>query len=237
MHPNIFIGDIAIPTWYAMLILGAVSATALAIYARPKDFMLGRPELLFVAIILIAAGLVGGRALFNILHGGRASGGFAYFGALILSIITLWAYTKLRKIRFLALADYALPFLMLSQVFVRIGCLMAGCCYGKATNLMCGVIFKTGDKLARHPTQVYEAILLLTIYVISRIIYGKKRTLAGHTFFTALMMYGAGRFFVEFLRTDSFVIFLNLTLAQYSCLALALAALIGRMSIKSTIPS
>ena len=141
MCPNIFIAHMAVPGWFLMVGTGAFVAVALAIYCVPKDFALRRPEIAFLSLLLIGAGLLGGRLLFNILHGGKIKGGFAYFGALILSIIAIWLCSAIgRKIKFLELADFATPFLLLSQAFVRIGCFMAGCCYGKPTHSAYGVI-------------------------------------------------------------------------------------------------
>ena len=64
-------------------------------------------------------------------------------------------------------------------------------------------------------------------YYMSRSVYAKKASDPGFTFSIVLGLYGAGRFLVEALRTDSPTIILNLTLAQLSCLALiTLAALV-----------
>jgi len=235
MNPNIIIGNIAVPAWYLFATIGTVVAIALSIYLRPKDFPLRRGEIFILAVILAAASILGARILFLILHRDLATvrlidlvsrrGGFAYFGGLVLSVLVLWTYAAIRKISFPALADYAISFLMLSQVFVRIGCFFAGCCYGKVTNAWFGVVFKSVDKLPRHPTQIYEAVMLVAIYVITRLSYEKRKSIPGRTFFTGLALYGAGRFFVEFLRTDSPAICCCFTLAQVACLSLALLAL------------
>ena len=235
MNPNIIIGGRTIPSWYAMLAIGVIAATALAIYARPKDFPLSRTQILTLGIFVILFGLLGARILFIILNRDIAqlslreifsfSGGFAYFGALVLDIFVFWAYARLRKIKFLSLVDYCTPFLMLSQVFVRVGCFLAGCCYGKPTGFIFGVAFKSVDKVVRHPTQIYEAVLLLAIYWTSRIIYEKRRDTPGYTFSITLILYGVGRFLVEFFRADSPAVIFNITVAQVACLSLALLAL------------
>ena len=230
MHPNIIIGDVMVSSWYMMLIVGVVISTMLAVLLRPRDFPLARIEILFAAIMMIAGGLFGARLLFILLHwnalGFRpsdlfsTSGGFAYFGSLAISIPLLWAYSLARRVSLLSLLDYGMPFLMLSQVFVRIGCFMAGCCHGKPTAMYFGVVFKVAGNMPRHPTQIYEAILLAAICFIGRSIYRKKSHEKGYTFFTSLAMYAGGRFIIESLRVDSPMLFLNLTLAQIACLGL-----------------
>jgi len=243
MYPDIVIGNIAIPSWYAFLFLGVIISVGLAIYSRPKDLPFDRKEITVLAALLVVFGLVGARILFIILHKNileegvgvviSFQGGFAYFGALIASIITMWVYSSLRKKSFLSLADYSISFLMLSQVFVRIGCLFAGCCYGRPVdNPVFGIVFKSVDEELRYPTQVYEALLLVAIYLASRYLYRTKKNTAGYTFSAALAFYGAGRFFIEFLRTDSPIVFLNMTLAQITCLALALSASIAVFSLR-----
>jgi len=236
MYPNIIIGNMVIPSWYTLLFIGIIIPVSLAIYLRPANFPLNRKEILILAVFVVVAALFGARLLFVLLHFGVANfrlselvsfqGGFAYFGALILSILVLWLYSILKKMNFLSLSDYIIPFLMLSQAFVRIGCLLAGCCYGKPTNGFFGVVFKTGDGLRRHPTQAYEALLLFLIYFIMRFIYKRKTKEAGFTFFITLILYALGRFLIEYLRTDSPVIFLNLTMAQVICLSIALVGLL-----------
>lgn len=232
MHPNIIIGNVIIPSWHVLLFAGAIISTALAIYAKPQNFPLSRKEFLFLAILLIISSLFGARLLFVILHPG-SRGGFAYFGALVFSILVFSAYSLFRKISFFSLADYCMPFLLLSQVFVRLGCLCAGCCYGKPTARSFGVVFKTVDELSRHPTQAYEALVLVLVYVIGRFIYKAKAGKTGFTFSTTIALYGSGRFFVEFFRVDSPTVFLNLTLAQAACLLLAFIGLAGLTFVRN----
>ncbi|MDD5174674.1 MAG: prolipoprotein diacylglyceryl transferase [Candidatus Omnitrophica bacterium] len=235
MCPNILIANTLIPSWYLLLAIGAIISAFLAFYACPSDFPLGRSEILMLSALLFVTGLLGARVLHLILNPGHLnikaadiispSRGFAYFGTLVFALLTLIVYARLRKVRFLVLADYAMPFLLLSQVFVRIGCFLAGCCYGKPTSAPFGIVFKTGDGLTRHPTQIYEIIVLLAAYITGRLIYKKAFQRQGETFSISLAIYALGRFFVESLRTDSPIFILGLTVAQVTCLAvLSLAA-------------
>lgn len=231
MYPNIIIGNMILSSWFVILLTGAVVSIGLTIYLRPPDFMVSRLSLLGIGIMLTAAGLIGSRLLFLILHLPLHQvtlarifsfrGGFAYFGALAFSISALSIYAKAADRSFLALMDYIAPFLFLSQAFVRIGCLMAGCCYGMPTNSHFGVVFKLVDNELRHPTQAYEATLLFAIFIIMIAVYKKKSANSGFVFFLSLFLYSSGRFFIEFLRIDSAPFFMNITLAQAFCIFLA----------------
>ena len=232
MCPNIVLGSITLSSWYTFLAIGILIPVALAIILRPSDFPLTRIGLLKMGVLVSAAGLVGARVLFLFLHKDSIAfniqnifslqGGYAYFGALIACVLFLLIYAVLEKVSFVSLLDYSAPFLMLSQTFVRIGCLMAGCCYGKPAGSCFGIIFKSVDKVPRHPTQGYEAALLLVIFFAGRAIYNRYRKRRGLTFSATLAFYGIGRFFIEYFRTDSPTVFLNLTVAQVACLILVL---------------
>ena len=129
--------------------------------------------------------------------------------------MALVAFTKLRlkKINFLVCGDYLIPFAMLHQAMVRVGCFLNGCCYGKPTKLPWGCEFaNVAGK--RHPTQLYETAILLLTYFLMRAFYKKKSAPAGVVFFSTIGMYTALRFFVEFFRVDSFPVLWSITYAQ-----------------------
>jgi phosphatidylglycerol---prolipoprotein diacylglyceryl transferase len=199
--------------------------------------------------MLFATSIIGGRILFiisnNIYYHFAISSitalhvGFSYAGALALSLAGLYLYTKVFKINFLALLDYCAPFFLLNQAFVRIGCLMAGCCYGISTGSFFGVTYKTVDDALRHPVQGYETILLLVIYIATRIVYEKSTADLGKTSCVALFLYGTGRFFVEFFREGGPAVFMNVSFTQVVCLFLALGsslAMVGFSKRKSAAP-
>ena len=109
------------------------------------------------------------------------------------------------------------PAIAVGAAIGRIGCLMAGCCYGKPTKLPWGVNF--GDSILRHPTQMYEIVF----FTISAIILFKywERAKPGYLFFAFINAYFVFRFFEEFVREEPVLIF-NFTIFQ----AIAVASLI-----------
>ena len=93
----------------------------------------------------------------------------------------------------------------------RVGCLLAGCCYGKPTDLPWAVTFT--DPLAAsnvgtplgvslHPTQLYESLATLLILIFLLIWERKGHAYAGRTFWTYLFLYPTTRFIIEFYRGD-----------------------------------
>lgn len=96
------------------------------------------------------------------------------------------------------LGNQLVPSLCLGIAIGRVGCFLAGCCYGIATSLPWGVDF--GDGLLRHPTQLYEAFLLLGLFAYAQIM--RDRYAPGALFRRFMIVYFAWRFLVEFVRVS-----------------------------------
>jgi phosphatidylglycerol:prolipoprotein diacylglycerol transferase len=102
--------------------------------------------------------------------------------------------------------------LSIGQMFGRIGCFLAGCCWGKAcpTGFPFGVTFTNPEAAEQvgtplnvllHPSQLYEAFGMLAIFLILRYTFNKRR-FEGQQFFLYLLFYSVLRFTVEFFRGD-----------------------------------
>lgn len=89
----------------------------------------------------------------------------------------------------------------------RIGCFMAGCCYGKPTDSFFGVTFTNpvcqAEPLntALHPTQLYEAVLIFSL-MTGLIILKSKKKFDGQIFLIYLITYAFGRGVLELFRGD-----------------------------------
>lgn len=232
MYPNIFEGTVfEVASWEGCFLVGFIVVTILAILLRPKDFPVTSFEIFGCCLLMLYMGILGAKILHLILHPERLQDaslamvlpgtGYVSLGGVFFEIITVFLFAKVRikRLSFLQLADYASPFMFLQLAFVRIGCFLAGCCYGKQTSVPWGVPFQSNPPVPHHPTQMYSFLFLFFIYFLMRHIYKKKKT-KGITFFGTLALYGFFRFFVEFFRVDSIKIIGDITLAQITMIGI-----------------
>jgi phosphatidylglycerol:prolipoprotein diacylglycerol transferase len=133
-------------------------------------------------------------------------GGLVFYGGLILAIgVSLW-YMRWHRLPLWKVADLISPLIALGLSFGRIGCFLAGCCYGKKTSLPWAVVFKSPDSLAPlniplHPTQLYDAANGLAIFFFLSWME-KRKTFDGQIFWLFLFLYSVTRFFIEVFRDD-----------------------------------
>jgi phosphatidylglycerol---prolipoprotein diacylglyceryl transferase len=158
-------------------------------------------------------------------------GGFVSFGALGFGALTGLVFLKWKKISFWPFADAFTPGVALVLGVARIGCFFAGCCHGSTTTLWWGVTYRKGRSawkllnsagllsedaersLSVHPTQLLEATLgVLLFFWLSKT--WKSQRFEGETFWTFWIVYGLGRFMIEFLRGDSRLMIGYLSAAQ-----------------------
>jgi phosphatidylglycerol:prolipoprotein diacylglycerol transferase len=137
-------------------------------------------------------------------------GGLVYYGGLIGASLACILFAKIRKLGLWKLADVLAPSIALGYVFGRIGCLMNGCCYGRACDLPWAVRYPAGANATHpvggpatpvHPTQIYESLLSLCLYVALAWLYRRKK-FDGQVFATYLVSYAILRSFVEMFRGD-----------------------------------
>ena len=154
--------------------------------------------------------------------------GFVFYGGLLGGLAAGAWHGRRMRLSFYKVADYCLTALALGHGIGRFGCLAAGCCYGVHTDLPWGISL-AGDP-SRHPTQVYEALLNLALFVaLVRIVLPRVeagRWPHGSAVAAYILGYAALRFAVEFLRGDDRGAFtLGLSPSQWVALAAAGATL------------
>lgn len=104
------------------------------------------------------------------------------------------------------------PAIALGVGIGRIGCFLAGCCYGKPTNLPWGVNF--GDGILRHPTQIYESLFMLGMFFYLQSRTKNEKIGAGQLFTELMLAYFTFRFFLEFIKAEP-ITFAGLTIFQF----------------------
>jgi phosphatidylglycerol:prolipoprotein diacylglycerol transferase len=164
----------------------------------------------------IICAVIGARAFFVIVEGGIEGsfwnifkiweGGLVYYGGVIFCAVFVISYSFIKKIKLIKLLDLIAPGIALGHFFGRLGCFSAGCCYGKPAELPWAVEFSSPDSLALtniplHPTQIYEAICNIIIFVFLHI-YSKKQSKDGRIIALYLILYPIARFIIEFWRFD-----------------------------------
>ena len=137
--------------------------------------------------------------------GDTLTDGFVVFGGIIGGILTAYVYCRIKNLDFLRFFDTLMPSVALAQGFGRIGCLLAGCCYGKETNSAFSITFHDSgfapNGVALIPTQIYSSILdFLHFFLLLYIARHKKAE--GEVAACYLIFYSVGRFILEFFRGD-----------------------------------
>lgn len=113
---------------------------------------------------------------------------------------------------------FALP-IILGILIGRIGCFLAGTnefTYGRPTSFLLGM--DLGDGLQRHPITLYEVVFLFLLFYVLRHVLARRTELkSGIVFQWFMILYFAFRFFIEFLKPNTFLV-LGLSSIQYLCL-------------------
>ena len=124
------------------------------------------------------------------------SDGFVVYGGIIGGILAGCLYCYIKKTDFWKYFDLVMPSVALAQGFGRIGCLLAGCCYGRETNNIFSI-----NHVALMPTQIYSSVLdFLHFGILLYIARHKKKD--GQVAACYLIFYSIGRFVLEFFRGD-----------------------------------
>ena len=189
----------------------------------PKDG-LSADAVTGVAPWLILGALIGARAFYVITQWERefagqplmeilkVRSGLVFYGGLIGASGGTLLYAWKRQVPLWKLADALAPSIALGHVFGRLGCLMTGCCYGRACGLPWALHFPKDHATAGvgvHPTQLYEASLNLLLWGFLEWFYTRKK-FDGQIFGVYLISYAILRAFVESYRGDYSSYILNL---------------------------
>ena len=131
--------------------------------------------------------------------------GFVVYGGIIGGIVASWIYLRVKKRSFLDYFDIVMPSVALAQGFGRLGCFFAGCCYGRETDSPFHIVFTHSDFAPNGvwliPTQLMSSAgdFLIALFLIWFSTRNPKKGRVGALY---LILYGCGRFVIEFFRGD-----------------------------------
>ena len=205
--------------WYGIAYLLGFICAGIVMWRTQKRWKLGLSvDDVFSIVIGVVFGIIIGARLFYVIFyiwGAGLSlsspleifatweGGMSFHGGLIGALLSGIVAAKLTGIPYLTLADLGCVAAPLGLFFGRLANFINGELWGAPTDLPWGVVFGgvAGD-FPRHPSQLYEAVLegvviFCVLFALSRKLPPRPR---GTFFGIFLIMYGAFRFLVEFVR-------------------------------------
>ncbi|MGD0351566.1 MAG: prolipoprotein diacylglyceryl transferase [Verrucomicrobiota bacterium] len=217
MHPIAFqLGSFTIH-WYGVMIALAFLVGLWTATRRARRENIPGEKIADVILWLLAGSIIGARLvyvttywqdefadqplseIFMIQHGG-----LVYYGGLIGAILTGYIYLRWKKMPLWKTADVLAPSIALGNVFGRIGCLLNGCCYGRACDLPWAIHFPPDHPTHGapvHPTEIYDALDNFILYLLLAWLFRHKK-FDGQVFATYLIGYAVTRTVMEWFRGD-----------------------------------
>ena len=226
---SLFGHDFAIRWYGALIALGFLLAVIYGFRRAPK-FGIDRDRLFDIVLVCTVVAFLGARLYYVLFSSSRDEyfanpitilyvwqGGLAIYGGLIAAFASGLLMCRVRKVNTLAAFDLASLGFLIGQCIGRWGNFFNQEAYGANTTLpwgMTGNIIRAGTHassaydvtLPVHPTFLYESLWCLLGFILLHVISVKAYSFKGKLFAIYLIWYGAGRFFIESLRTDSLMI-------------------------------
>lgn len=202
--------------WYGVLVAVGFLAGLWTASRRGLRSGFAPDKILDLGPWLIGGSILGARAMYVVSYwrdkfaGGPwweifmiQHGGLVFYGGLIGASLAIIFYARWKNLPLWKIADVLAPSIPLGYVFGRLGCLMNGCCYGRACDLPWAIHFPHHETAGAglHPTQIYDSLLSLGLYAALAWLYRRKK-FDGQVFAAYLVCYALTRSFVEYFRGD-----------------------------------
>lgn len=235
MHPILFqIGPVTIYS-YGACVAAAFLVGILMAASRAKRYGWEAETIYDMSFYILLAAIAGSRLLYIlgnpeefISHPWEIfmvwKGGLVFYGGVFAAMLAGAVYLRRRGLSVAEGFDMFIPSLALGHAIGRFGCFLNGCCFGKISSLPWAVSFPEGSpvyiyqlyeagclqpgslrSIPVQPVQLYAVFMELTIFV-TLFAYFPRKKFHGQIFWLYLLLYGAGRFTLEFLRADNRVI-------------------------------
>jgi phosphatidylglycerol---prolipoprotein diacylglyceryl transferase len=241
VFPELFsIGPITIYTYGVLLAVSYLLGLWLAM-RRARKWGLDANRILDLGIYIIIAALIGAKLLLLVVDFDQfsrspgdlltlARSGGVFYGGLILAVVVGFWYVSRHRLPFWTTCDVFAPGIALGHVTGRLGCLAAGCCYGRPADVPWAITFTNPLAAANvgtplgiplHPTQIYEAGAELLILGLLLATERRGRPFAGRTFWAYMFLYAVSRYIIEIYRGDPRGMVLGFSTSQFISLVLA----------------
>lgn len=248
MHPILVeLGAFRLYSYGVLIAVGGALSCRFWLSRRERMGLKKEDDFWLMVNALLVGGFAGGRLLYLLEYTTLFSAdfwdtlvsfskGFSVMGAFVGVSAALWWFSRRVKAPFLTLLDYVCAAAPVWHAFGRLGCFMAGCCFGRPTDLPWGVTFTDPRSMVDagllghpiHPTQLYEVVgdLVIAAALCWLVLPAveKRRQPSGTVAVSYFIGYSVLRFIVEFFRGDTVAVG-RLTAAQgFSLLFIAAAA-------------
>ena len=230
--------------WYGVIIAAGFALAVVYCYYTAHRFGIQRDSIFDMLIFAVPLCILGARAYYVIFYldlyrnadgsfnWARAvaiwDGGLAIYGAVIVAILVVVVFCRVRKLNTLAFLDMGCYGVLIGQIVGRWGNFVNVEAYGGLTDLpwrmsgeaIASDLWKDGvittaeayqavvsGELGVHPTFLYESLWNLVGLGLLILMAHKWRKVDGQMFLSYMLWYGVGRFFIEGMRTDSLYFF------------------------------
>ncbi len=221
--------------YYGVIIALGMLAGALVAYREAKKTGQKVDNYIDFTLYTLIAAIIGARIYYVIFEWDYYSahpleifnlraGGLAIYGGVLASALTLFIFTKVKKLKFWLMADTAVQGLIIGQIIGRWGNFFNREAFGGYTDSLFAMQLPVSEAkgitqeliehlvtidgvsyVQVHPTFLYEGTWNLLLF-IGICLYKRHKKFDGEIFAIYLMGYGVGRFIIEGLRTDQLVI-------------------------------
>ena len=224
MFPVLFsIGPLTLHTYGLFVAIGIIVGILVTVRIG-KAYGIEPQQIIDMGFIMILSGIIGSRIVYVFMNFSYYveyplhifklwQGGLVFSGGLVAVILVLAWHVRIKDYTLLQIGDLWSPAAAIGQAIGRIGCFMAGCCYGKATDMPWAVVFNHPHTIAEpniplHPTQIYSSITSFIIFIVLMILNAKKK-FDGQVLFWFMILHSTARLFIERFRGDDRGVVLN----------------------------
>ncbi len=207
------IGPFTVRGYGLMIAVGVMVALLIGVKRAPK-LGLEKDHIYNLTFYCFIFGLFGAKLLFGIVEIKKiiedpsfflSGEGFVVYGGIIIGILAGYFYCRVKHLEFFRYADIVLPSVAVAQGFGRIGCFLAGCCYGRETDSCFSITFHNSqfahNDVPLVPTQLISSFCNFAL-AVGLIIYAKKDRKPGRVAALYLIFYSIGRSIIEVYRDD-----------------------------------